>query len=82
MSNQRIHGLENLLTKVNNKLARSGKRVLSYSEFEVIYAVVAPSNPMTDESPQLAWIVRGRVAHEAGGAIGLSPGFEPREPHI
>ena len=62
MSNQRIHGLENLLTKVNNKLARSGKRVLSYSEFEVIYAVVAPSNPMTDESPQLAWIVSGRTA--------------------
>jgi hypothetical protein len=42
MSDQRTYGLENLLNKVNNKLARFGKRELSYSEFELIYGVVAP----------------------------------------
>ena len=42
MSNHRIPGLESLLNKVNNKMARFGKRELSYSEFELIYAVLAP----------------------------------------
>jgi len=42
MSKQRTHGLEDLLNKVNNKMARFGKRELSYSEFELIYAVLAP----------------------------------------
>jgi hypothetical protein len=42
MSDQRTHGLENLLNKVNSKMARFGKRELSYSEFELIYAVLSP----------------------------------------
>jgi hypothetical protein len=45
MSNQRIHGLEDLRDKVNNKLARSGKREISYAEFEIIYSVFVPPQP-------------------------------------
>jgi hypothetical protein len=51
MSNQRTHGLEDLLNKVNNKMARFGKREISYSEFELIYAVLAPQHPNNGWAP-------------------------------
>jgi hypothetical protein len=51
MSNQRTHGLEDLLNKVNNKLARFGKKEISYSEFEIIYLVLIPRQPNNGWAP-------------------------------
>jgi hypothetical protein len=51
MSDQRTHGLEDLLNKINNKLARFGKREISYSELEIIYAVFVPQEPNKGWAP-------------------------------
>jgi hypothetical protein len=51
MSNQITKNLEDLLKKVNNKMARFGKRELSYSEFEVIHAVLVSPPPNNGWAP-------------------------------